>query len=104
MRAIMGLLAAQSGTMNFDHYQLSATPPHDRARIGIGYMPEDRKLVPQLSTEENNMMPVWAVDIPDYQDRLKWIYDLMPEVREFRGAAPPRSPAASRNWRRWRGR
>ena len=31
------------------------------------------------------MMPVWAVDIPDYQDRLKWIYDLMPEVREFRG-------------------
>ncbi|NSY40344.1 ABC transporter ATP-binding protein [Leisingera sp. ANG59] len=85
MRAIMGLLAAQSGTMNFDHCQLSATPPQDRARIGIGYMPEDRKLVPQLSAEENIMMPVWAVDIPDYQDRLKWIYDLMPEVREFRG-------------------
>ncbi|MBY6141295.1 ATP-binding cassette domain-containing protein [Leisingera daeponensis] len=85
MRAIMGLLAAQSGTMSFDHYQLPATPPQDRARIGIGYMPEDRKLVPQLSAEENIMMPVWAVDIPDYHDRLKWIYDLMPEVREFRG-------------------
>lgn len=84
MRAIMGLLPAQSGEMDFDHYKLLATPPQDRARIGIGYMPEDRKLVPHLSAEENIMIPVWAVDIPDYEDRLKWIYDLMPEVKEFR--------------------
>lgn len=84
MRAIMGLLPAQSGEMDFDHYKLLVTPPQDRARIGIGYMPEDRKLVPHLSAEENVMIPVWAVEIPDYEDRLKWIYDLMPEVKEFR--------------------
>lgn len=84
MRAIMGLLEAESGRMSFDHFELPSIPPQDRARIGIGYLPEDRKLVPQLSTEENIMIPVWAIKIPDYEDRLKWIYDLMPEVREFK--------------------
>jgi branched-chain amino acid transport system ATP-binding protein len=70
--------------MDFDHFKLPQTPPQDRARIGIGYMPEDRKLVPHLSAEENILLPVWAVDIPDAEDRLNWIYGLMPEVQEFR--------------------
>lgn len=84
MRAIMGHQGVQSGTMDFDHFKLPQTPPQDRARIGIGYMPEDRKLVPHLSAEENILLPVWAVDVPDAEDRLNWIYGLMPEVQEFR--------------------
>jgi branched-chain amino acid transport system ATP-binding protein len=47
-------------------------------------MPEDRRLVPELTAEENILVPVWATGMEDWEKRLSWIYDLMPEVAEFR--------------------
>jgi branched-chain amino acid transport system ATP-binding protein len=47
-------------------------------------MPEDRKLVPEFSAEENLLLPAWATQQPDAGKRLEWIYELMPEVKEFR--------------------
>ena len=47
-------------------------------------MPEDRRLVPALTVEENILVPVWATGMDDWRDRLDWIYGLMPEVAEFR--------------------
>ncbi len=51
MRAIMGALKARAGSITFDDVDLVAAKPHDRARMGIGFMPEDRRLVPQLTAE-----------------------------------------------------
>ncbi len=84
MRAVMGALKARNGSMEFDGEDLRATAAHRRAFIGIGFMPEDRRLVPQLSAEENIMLPVWSTGNADAQKRLEWIYELMPEVAEFR--------------------
>jgi branched-chain amino acid transport system ATP-binding protein len=84
LRAIMGALAAQRGVAMFDHQDLLKTQPHMRAHMGIGFMPEDRRLVPALTVEENILVPVWATGMEDWQDRLDWIYGLMPEVAEFR--------------------
>ena len=84
MRGVMGLLKAHAGVIWFDDDDLLAMNGFERARIGIGYMPEDRKLVPALTVEENVMLPVWSTGIDQPQDRLRWIYDLMPEVEEFR--------------------
>ena len=53
MRSIMGALPYQHGALNFDQTDLAATPAHRRNSLGIGYMPEDRRLVPELSVEEN---------------------------------------------------
>ena len=83
MRSIMGLLKAKSGTMTFDHAELTKLPGHRRAHLGIGYMPEDRRLVPDLTAEENIMIPVWSTDVVDHEDRLAWIYKLIPECKEF---------------------
>ena len=47
-------------------------------------MPEDRRLVPQLTTEENILLPVWATKADNSDSRLQWIFQLMPEVEEFR--------------------
>ena len=52
--------------------------------MGIGFMPEDRRLVPQLTAEENILLPTWSTKMSDVEKRLRWIYDLMPEVEEFR--------------------
>lgn len=84
MRAIMGALEAQSGEMEFDGENLIEAPAHQRAHVGIGFMPEDRRLVPQLTAEENIMLPSWTTGVENPQDRLEWIYKLMPEVQEFR--------------------
>ena len=85
LRAVMGLLKAQAGRVGFEARDLLPLPGFERARLGIGYMPEDRKLIPALTAEENVMLPVWSTGIADAAGRLDWIYRLMPEVREFRG-------------------
>jgi branched-chain amino acid transport system ATP-binding protein len=85
MRAVMGLLKSQAGSIAFDGRDLAAARSHRRAHLGIGYMPEDRRLVPDLTAEENIMVPVWSTRQRRHADRLKWIYELMPEVAEFRG-------------------
>ena len=84
MRAVMGALKARNGAMEFDGEDLLAAPAHRRAHIGIGFMPEDRRLVPQLTAEENILLPVWSTGDTESGKRLDWIYELMPEVAEFR--------------------
>lgn len=84
LRAVMGALAAKAGAVTFDDHDLLNAPPHHRAHMGIGFMPEDRGLVPALTVEENILVPVWATGMEGWQDRLDWIYGLMPEVAEFR--------------------
>ncbi len=84
LRSLMGLLAIESGEIIFDGAQLSALPAQQRARLGIGYMPENRKLAPNLTPEENIMIPVWSMKLEGWQAELAGIYELMPEVEQMR--------------------
>ena len=83
MRSIMGILPPRNGSIHFDGVTLDTVPTHMRARAGIGYMPEDRRLVPNLSVQENVLMPAWASGLPDVQARLAKIYEMIPEVEAF---------------------
>ena len=83
MRSVMGILPARGGTIRFDEVALDRLPAHQRARGGIGYMPEDRRLVPQLSVEENVLIPAWAAGVAEPQARLAQIYKMIPEVEAF---------------------
>lgn len=84
LRAVMGLIRA-SGTATFGETELLAAPAHARTALGIGYMPEDRRLVPEFSVEENILLPADAVRLPDAAERLEWIWGHMPEIAQFRG-------------------
>lgn len=84
LRAIMGHLPIGSGTIHFDGHDLSGLPPHMRASAGIGYMPEDRGLVPELSVEENILVPLWATGVADTTSRLAFVYKVLPELYEMR--------------------
>ena len=81
LRSIMGLLALESGRVELDGEDLTGLAPHVRAEHGIGYMPEDRRLIPTLSVEENILVPAWARRIKGAESRLATIYRLMPEVK-----------------------
>jgi branched-chain amino acid transport system ATP-binding protein len=83
MRAIMGILTPRNGSIHLDAATLDSLPTHLRARAGSGSMPEDRRLVPHLSVEENLLIPAWAVRLPNVPARLVWVYRMIPEVQAF---------------------
>jgi branched-chain amino acid transport system ATP-binding protein len=82
MRAIMGLAELKSGEIYFKGTALHKYRAHTRALLGIGYLPEDRRLVPHFTVEENIMVPLWANKNSDFK-RLTWVYELMPEIGRF---------------------
>ena len=85
MRTMMGHLAPTSGSIVFDGRDLLALPAHARAGLGIGYMPEDRGLVPELTVEENILVPLWVNRALVTADRLALVYRVLPELLEMRG-------------------
>jgi branched-chain amino acid transport system ATP-binding protein len=84
MRSIMGHLKPVRGVVRFDGADLSARPRHARASLGIGYMPEDRCLVPQLTVEENILLPLWVARHLDRKARLDFVYEVIGELAEMR--------------------
>ena len=83
LRSVMGLIDIRAGEVIYDEVNLRREPAYRRANIGIGYMPEDRRLVPELTAEENVLLPAWATSLSDSGQRLHWIYLLLPEVAAF---------------------
>jgi branched-chain amino acid transport system ATP-binding protein len=85
LKSVTGILPAAGGRIWFDGADLGSVPGHRRARLGIGYMPEDRRLIGALTTEDNILLPAWASNLPASAERLTYIYHLMPEVKRFAG-------------------
>jgi branched-chain amino acid transport system ATP-binding protein len=84
MRSIMGHLKPARGAIRFDGADLAAQPRHTRAGLGIGYMPEDRCLVPQLTVEENILLPLWVAKHLDRKARLDFVYQVIGELAGMR--------------------
>src|SRR5688572_25062325 len=53
LRTLMGLVPAATGTVTFGGRDLTAAPPYDRVRAGIGYVPQGREIFPRLTVGEN---------------------------------------------------
>ena len=84
LRSVMGLLPVFSGSIRHKNLELKDLPGYRRAHMGFGYMPEDRRLVPEMTAEQNILVPVWSTDMDGYEARLKWIYKIIPECEKFR--------------------
>ena len=80
LKSIIGIVRVAAGSISLDGTDLLPVPGHLRARMGIGYMPEDRRLIGTLTVEDNIMMPAWAGGSAAAKDRLSYIYGVMPEV------------------------
>jgi branched-chain amino acid transport system ATP-binding protein len=84
--SIMGLLPVRSGKITFRGRDITRLPSHERARLGIGYAPEDTGVFPDLTVAENLAISAWlaaarqgrALPPGDGQAR---IFELFPELR-----------------------
>ncbi|MEO9788167.1 MAG: ATP-binding cassette domain-containing protein [Aurantimonas coralicida] len=83
MRAIMGIAAVSRGRIRFNGQDMAKQPVHARAAEGIGYMPETRGLIPELSVEENMLLPSWVISGLDGKARLDFVYEVMPELKDM---------------------
>ena len=83
MRAVMGLVALRAGSVELDGLKLDRLPAHRRAALGVGYMPEDRRLVPQWTVSDNLLFPLWATGERRPAERLERVLALLPELRAW---------------------
>ena len=86
LRAIMGFMKVTEGEISFDGRPLDAVKAHLRPRLGIGYAPEDRRLFPAFTIEENIRLPAEVMRLPaaEIVRRLDGIYAVLPELAELR--------------------
>lgn len=59
IESITGLLPVRSGRIRFRDDEITALPPHRRAKLGIGYAPENSGIFPELTVAENLMISRW---------------------------------------------
>jgi branched-chain amino acid transport system ATP-binding protein len=81
---IMGLLPTRGGAVRFQGRDVTRLPAHQRARLGIGYAPEDCGIFPDLTVEENFQITAWlgreaAVTADDQ------VFSIFPEIKTFLG-------------------
>jgi branched-chain amino acid transport system ATP-binding protein len=85
MRVISGILPMQGGTMNIEGRDMSDLPAHRVVEQGIAHVPENRRLFPRLSVEENLRIGAF---IPSararFSEQLDWVYQLFPRLKDRR--------------------
>jgi urea transport system ATP-binding protein len=75
LRTLMGLVPSRSGTISFEGKELTHAKPYERARAGLGYVPQGREIFPRLTVEENLLMGASAVP--------GRIYEMFPVLRSM---------------------
>jgi branched-chain amino acid transport system ATP-binding protein len=85
----MGLVRASRGSVRFEGVSITGVPPHKLARRGIGYVPEDRRIFPQLTVMENLRTGLDRVGVGDSKRTalLEKVFAYFPVLAERRGQA-----------------
>jgi branched-chain amino acid transport system ATP-binding protein len=81
MKAIIGLLEPRSGTITYDGRDVTDDPADERARAGMGYIPQGRDVFPKLSVEQNVRMGE-TVNATSDETLYDEIYDYFPILEE----------------------
>jgi len=87
LKAVMGLLRQRSGSIQLAGEEVSAREPHQRARGGIGYVPQGREIIPQLTVRENLLLGLEALPggIRRHRHIDPLVFELFPVLEKFLG-------------------
>src|SRR5438132_7783718 len=85
MRVISGLIRPMRGKASLDGVDLITTPAHRILELGIAHVPENRRLFPRMTVEDNLRMGAYAPSSRSkFAERLVFVYDLFPRLLERR--------------------
>jgi branched-chain amino acid transport system ATP-binding protein len=85
MRVISGLVPPRAGELRLEGRSLAGLPAHRIVEAGIAHVPENRRLFPKLTIEENLRMGAFIQDARrQFVERLAWVYELFPRLKERR--------------------
>jgi branched-chain amino acid transport system ATP-binding protein len=85
MRVISGLIPLLSGDMRMQGRSLAGLPAYHIVEHGIAHVPENRRLFPLLSVEDNLRMGAYIRQARrHYEERLGWVYELFPRLKDRR--------------------
>jgi branched-chain amino acid transport system ATP-binding protein len=83
LRAVMGLVKCRKGEIFFKGENITLSPPHQRARLGISLVPEGRKIFPDLTVVENLIMGAYVQeDRKAIPSRMEEAFGLFPVLKE----------------------
>ncbi|MBN2394913.1 MAG: ABC transporter ATP-binding protein [Candidatus Atribacteria bacterium] len=83
MKAIMGLVAVKKGKVYFEGNDLTNRPPWIRAEMGIGYIPEGRRVFPDLTVVENLKVGAYTIKSKRILNQnLERVFSLFPRLKE----------------------
>jgi branched-chain amino acid transport system ATP-binding protein len=85
LRTVMGLVKCRKGEIIFNGRDISASPPHRRAQLGISLVPEGRKIFPDLTVTENLLMGAYTQqDRKAIESGMEEAFALFPRLKERR--------------------
>ena len=81
LKSIVGLVAVSRGSIRFDEHEITERPTHAISRLGVGYVPEERRIFSDLTVAENLLVGrkgtgAWGAER---------VYDVFPKLRELAG-------------------
>lgn len=83
LRSISGLVRPRQGSIRLEGQDLTSVKPHDIAAMGIGHVPEGRRIFPLLTVRENLEIGAWNVaDRAIISDRMEQVFTLFPRLKE----------------------
>jgi branched-chain amino acid transport system ATP-binding protein len=80
LKSIMGLASVKSGKIDFDNHEITNRAPYYIARLGIGYVPEDRRIFSELTVRENILIGIKKAGGPT-QWTLERVFELFPILK-----------------------
>ncbi len=83
IKTVMGLVKPTSGSIIYDGQDITHLPAHKRAAMGIGYVPEGRRVFGKLTVEENLKMGAYELkDKSQIKNNIDMVYDIFPRLGE----------------------
>src|SRR5204863_10210750 len=85
MRVVSGLIRPRRGTITMQGTDVVATPAHRIVSLGIAHVPENRRLFPRLTVEDNLKMGAFMPEArKNHDQRLDFVFGLFPRLKERR--------------------
>lgn len=78
IKGVIGLVRPHAGTILFDGRDIGRLPSDERARLGIGYAPEGRRVFPTMTVSENVLAGAYGLGRRRQQEALDWLCNTFP--------------------------